>query len=100
MDSGPFDGGQKTAASGQLQATLRLHIPTVVPWFCYGVVTVVHYGAHQIFTRLAYDHIGDAIGGFVVEGVTALNILTYLGFLYFTLRWTRSSAARGSTTPH
>ena len=27
--------------------------------------------------------------------MTALTILTDLGFLYFTLRWTRSSAARG-----
>ena len=40
----------------------------MAPWFWYAVVAAVLYGVHQIFTRMASDHIGDGIGGFVVEG--------------------------------
>lgn len=36
-------------------------------WFWYAVVAAVLYGAHQIFTRLAAERIGDGLGGFVVE---------------------------------
>ena len=32
-------------------------------WFWYAVAAAVLYGAHQIFTRLASDHIGDGLGG-------------------------------------
>ena len=67
----------------------------MAPWFWYGVVAAVLYGAHQIFTRLASDHIGDGIGGFVVEGVAALTILVYLGFLYFTHRWNQKFSSEG-----
>jgi len=56
-------------------------------WFWYAVAAAVFYGAHQIFTRLAAEHIGDGIGGFVVEGIAALTILGYLGFLWFSGRW-------------
>ena len=59
----------------------------MAPWFWYAVAAAVLYGAHQIFTRLAADHIGDGIGGFVVEGVAALTILAYLVFLRFSDRW-------------
>jgi bacterial/archaeal transporter family protein len=44
------------------------------------------YGAHQIFTRLAAEHIGEGIGGFVVEAVAALTILAYLGVLWLSGR--------------
>src|SRR5712691_8391484 len=54
-------------------------------WFA--VVAAVLYGAHQIFTRLASARIGDGVGGFVVEGIAALTILSYLGFLWFSGRW-------------
>ena len=59
----------------------------MAPWFWYAVVAAILYGAHQIFTRLASDHIGDGLGGFVVEGTAALTILLYLGFLWFSGRW-------------
>lgn len=56
-------------------------------WFWYAVVAAFLYGAHQIFTRLASDHIGDGIGGFVVEGSAAITILAYLAFLWLSGRW-------------
>ena len=56
-------------------------------WFWYAVLAAVLYGAHQIFTRLASEHIGDGVGGFVVEGVAALTILVYLGILWTSGRW-------------
>lgn len=56
-------------------------------WFWYAVLAALLYGAHQIFTRLASEHIGDGIGGFVVESVAALTILLYLGLLWFSGRW-------------
>ena len=59
----------------------------MAPWFWYAVVAAVLYGAHQVFTRLASDSIGDGIGGFVVEGTAALTILAYLGFLWLSGRW-------------
>ena len=59
----------------------------MTPWFWYAVLAAVLYGVHQIFTRLASEHIGDGIGGFVVEGVVALTILVYLGFLWIAGRW-------------
>lgn len=56
-------------------------------WFWYAIVAAVLYGAHQIFTRLAADHIGDGIGGFVVESVAALTILVYLAALWLSGHW-------------
>ncbi|EDY15960.1 protein of unknown function DUF6 transmembrane [Chthoniobacter flavus Ellin428] len=64
-------------------------------WFWYAVVAAVLYGAHQIFTRIASDHIGDGLGGFVVEAVAALTILVYLGFLYFSGRWQQKFSSEG-----
>ena len=45
-------------------------------------MAAVLYGAHQIFTRLAAERIGDGLGGFVVEASAALSILLYLAFLW------------------
>src|SRR4029079_15511939 len=59
----------------------------MAPWFWYAVVAAVLYGAHQIFTRLASEHIGDGIGGFVVEGVAALTTLASLAVLWLSGRW-------------
>ena len=64
-------------------------------WFWYAVVAAVLYGAHQIFTRLASEHIGDGLGGFVVEGVAALSILCYLALLYFSGRWNQKFSSEG-----
>jgi transporter family protein len=55
-------------------------------WFWYAVVAAVLYGAHQIFTRLAADRIGEGLGGFVVEASAALSILLYLVFLWLSGR--------------
>src|SRR5436309_8520465 len=67
----------------------------VAPWFWYAVVAAVFYGAHQIFTRLASDHIGDGLGGFVVESIAALTILIYLGALWFGGRWNQKFSNEG-----
>jgi bacterial/archaeal transporter family protein len=64
-------------------------------WFWYAVSAAVLYGAHQIFTRLAADHIGDGIGSFVVEGVAALTILAYLAVLWSSGRWEQKFSLLG-----
>lgn len=67
----------------------------MAPWFWYAVVAAILYGAHQIFTRLASDRIGDGLGGFVVESVAALSILCYLAVLYFGGRWSQKFSGEG-----
>jgi len=67
----------------------------MAPWFWYAIIAAVLYGAHQIFTRLASSHIGDGLGGFVVESVAALTILCYIGFLYVTGRWNQKFSGEG-----
>lgn len=64
-------------------------------WFWYTVVAAVLYGAHQIFTRLASEHIGDGLGGFVVEATAALTILIYLAVLWLTNRWEQKFSNTG-----
>jgi transporter family protein len=64
-------------------------------WFWYAVVAAVLYGAHQIFTRMAADHIGEGLGGFVVEATAAVSILCYLIFLWVTSRWDQKSTLNG-----
>ena len=64
-------------------------------WFWYAVVAAILYGAHQIFTRLASDHIGDGIGGFVVEASAALSILIYLAILWLGGKWSQKFSATG-----
>jgi transporter family protein len=67
----------------------------VAPWFWYAVVAAVLYGAHQIFTRLASERIGDGLGGFVVEATAALSILIYLLALWLSERWNQKWSAEG-----
>ena len=64
-------------------------------WFWYAVAAAVLYGAHQIFTRLASDQIGDGLGGFVVEATAALSILLYLAVLWFGGRWNQKFSNEG-----
>jgi len=64
-------------------------------WFWYAVVAAVLYGTHQIFTRLASDHIGDGLGGFVVEATAAFTILLYLAALWFGGRWNQKFSIEG-----
>src|SRR5438132_10480758 len=35
----------------------------VATWFWYAVVAAILYGAHQIFTKLAADRVGERLGG-------------------------------------
>jgi transporter family protein len=67
----------------------------VVVWFWYAVVAAVLYGAHQIFTRLAAERIGEGLGGFVVEASAAFSILIYLVILWFTGRWSQKFSGAG-----
>ena len=64
-------------------------------WFWYAIAAAVLYGAHQIFTRLAADRIGEGLGGFVVEASAALSILIYLGILWFAGRWNQKFTGTG-----
>lgn len=64
-------------------------------WFWYAVAAAVLYGAHQIFTRMAADHIGEGLGGFVVEATAAFSILCYLAFLWLANRWDQKSNLHG-----
>jgi len=67
----------------------------VAAWFWYAVVGAVLYGAHQIFTRLASDRIGEGLGGFIVEASAALSILIYLAILWFAGRWNQKFSGAG-----
>jgi bacterial/archaeal transporter family protein len=67
----------------------------VAGWFWYAVAAAILYGAHQIFTKLAADRIGEGLGGFVVEATAALSILVYLAFLWVASRWNQQSSAQG-----
>lgn len=67
----------------------------VTAWFWYAVVAAALYGAHQIFTRLASERIGDGLGGFVVEATAALSILLYLAFLWVSGRWNQKFSMPG-----
>jgi len=67
----------------------------VAPWFWYAVAAAILYGAHQIFTRLASEHIGDGLGGFIVEASAAVTILLYLAILWLTNRWEQKFSSTG-----
>lgn len=64
-------------------------------WFWYAVVAAVLYGAHQIFTRMAAERIGEGLGGFTVETSAALSILIYLAVLWFGGRWNQKFSGAG-----
>jgi len=71
----------------------------VTAWFWYAVVAAVLYGAHQIFTKLAADRIGEGLGGFVVEATAALSILLYLAFLWLRIVGISNPVRKESSTP-
>ena len=56
-------------------------------WLGYAVAAAILYGAHQVFTRLASERIGDGIGAFVVEATATLTILVYLAWLRWSGPW-------------
>ena len=68
---------------------------TMNTWFWYAIGAAILYGLHQIFTKLASAHIGDGLGGFVVEATAALTILAYLAWLRFAGEWNQPAAAPG-----
>lgn len=51
------------------------------PWFPWALFAALLYGAHQVFTRLAADRIGEGLGGLVVEATATLTILAYIAAL-------------------
>ncbi len=67
----------------------------MVTWFWYAIFAALLYGLHQVFTKLASDHIGDGLGGFVVEATAAFTILFYLVYLRFFSKWDQPSTGRG-----
>lgn len=64
-------------------------------WFIYAVGAAVLYGLHQVFTKMASDHISDGLGGFAVEGVAAVTIALYLVYLRFFGKWDQVSSGTG-----
>jgi len=66
-------------------------------WFWYAVLAAVLYGAHQIFTRLAAERIGEGLGGFIVEASAALSIVVYLAILWLGGRWSQKFSGAGFT---
>ena len=64
-------------------------------WFFYAVGAAVLYGLHQIFTKMAADHISDGVGGFIVEASAALTILLYLGGLWLARKWNQTATSPG-----
>ena len=64
-------------------------------WFWYAIAAAILYGLHQVFTKLASQHIGDGVGGFVVELTAALIIALYLVYLKFFGEWKQAMTSRG-----
>jgi transporter family protein len=64
-------------------------------WFVYALGAALLYGLHQVFTKLAAEHISDGLGGFVVEASAALTILVYLALLKLSGHWTQTSSTPG-----
>ncbi len=67
----------------------------MAPWFWYAALAAILYGAHQIFTRLAADHIGEGLGAFLVEASAALSILLYLLALSLAGKWSQRFSMAG-----
>src|SRR4029077_16258555 len=44
---------------------------------------------------MAADHIGEGLGGFLVEATAAVSILAYIAFLWLANRWDQKSSANG-----
>jgi bacterial/archaeal transporter family protein len=53
------------------------------------------YGLHQVFTKLASEHIGSGVGGFVVEVAAAVTILVYLLYTRLVGQWSQPVSGRG-----
>ena len=51
--------------------------------------------AHQIFTRMAAERIGEGLGGFIVEASAASSILIYLPILWLRGKWNQKFSEAG-----
>jgi len=76
MSSVQVHGNQEKREPSDCQLTaFTISVLLMAVWFWYAVLAALLYGAHQIFTRLAAEQIGEGLGGFVVEASAALSIL-------------------------
>ena len=66
-------------------------------WLWYALSAAALYGLHQIFTKLASDHISDGLGGLVVETTAAVTVAIYLAALYLSGRWNQTGSRTGVT---
>jgi len=64
-------------------------------WFWYAIAAAILYGLHQVFTKLAANHISDGLGGLVVEATATVTIALYLLFLWLSHTWTQKATAMG-----
>lgn len=64
-------------------------------WFGYAIGAAILYGAHQIFTKMASEHISDGLGGFVVEASAATTILIYLVYIRLANEWNQKASGAG-----
>ncbi|MDP2361420.1 MAG: EamA family transporter [bacterium] len=64
-------------------------------WFWYAVGAAVLYGLHQIFTKLAAEHVSDGLGGLIVEGTATVAIALYLLVLWQTSAEAQRAAGPG-----
>src|SRR5260370_5000293 len=51
---------------------------SMAAWFWYAFVAAVLYGAHQIFTRLASERIGDGLRRFSAVTLAAVSVLLFV----------------------
>jgi transporter family protein len=72
---------------------MRGNVP-MSSWLVYAILAAILYGLHQVFTKLAADHISDGIGGLVVEASAVLTISVYLVFLWIT-NWNQKASSPG-----
>lgn len=64
-------------------------------WFWYAIAAALLYGLHQVFTKLAANHISDGLGSLVVEVTAAATIAIYLIILWLSNNWTQKATSIG-----
>jgi bacterial/archaeal transporter family protein len=65
-------------------------------WFGFAIAAALLYGLHQIFTKLASEHVSDGLGALIVEASAVVTIAVYLGALYASGRWMQRATAAGT----
>jgi bacterial/archaeal transporter family protein len=64
-------------------------------WFGFAIAAALLYGLHQIFTKLASEHVSDGLGALIVEASAVITIAVYLGALYASGRWMQRATVAG-----